>query len=146
MQPGFQNLPAIVSTSDCWNVILLEPLIYLTRSGQEIVIPAGVGSDGASTPRFIWSILAPQGKHFPAAVLHDYLYRCTWLDKAYCDSLLKESAESLGCSVELVTMLYDGVKIGGQSSFDEDREQLRKKVHAQFDDLTARHIQTNAGV
>lgn len=37
------------------------------------VIPKGFITDGASTPIFIWPILPPIGKYFPAAVLHDYL-------------------------------------------------------------------------
>ncbi len=37
-------------------------------------IKEGYESDGGSIPRFLWSILAPSGKHLRATLLHDWLY------------------------------------------------------------------------
>lgn len=38
------------------------------------MIPSGYISDGASTPRILWSIIPPFGRYLKAAVIHDYGY------------------------------------------------------------------------
>lgn len=44
-------------------------------SEYKIALPAGTLTDGASVPRFLWSLIPPTGRHFAAAILHDDLYR-----------------------------------------------------------------------
>jgi hypothetical protein len=43
----------------------------------KIFIPAGFEYDGASVPRFLWTLLgiSPDGLHRAAALVHDWLYR-----------------------------------------------------------------------
>lgn len=38
-----------------------------------IVVPAGFETDGASVPKFYWFRIPPFGKHFKAAIVHDFL-------------------------------------------------------------------------
>jgi hypothetical protein len=50
---------------------LVEPFCY-----KEICVPMGFVFDGASIPRFLWTLsgLTPDGLHRAAALIHDYLY------------------------------------------------------------------------
>jgi hypothetical protein len=118
---GFASTTLAVRTADGHNVVLLEPLVYVTKSGETITVPAGATSDGASTPRFLWPTIPPFGMYWLAAVLHDYLYRRTQKPKAECDNLLLEAMESLGVEKVLASAIYEGVNIGGQAAFDADR-------------------------
>lgn len=122
MQPGFQNLPLKVSTSDGRNFTLLEPFSFVTRAGEVYTVPAGSQSDGASTPQAGWNILPPFGPYWPAAFLHDWTYRYSNLPKPVCDSLLLEAMEISGVGeVERMT-IYEGVHLGGWKAFREDRQ------------------------
>jgi|SRR5882762_8854416 len=58
---------------------LVEPFLYrwVADKSYQITIPNGFVTDGASVPRFCWSLtgLLPSGVHLGAAVVHDYLYQ-----------------------------------------------------------------------
>lgn len=103
-------------------MILLDAFSYTSKTGQVINVPVGATSDGASTPREIWSFIPPFGTYWMAAFLHDYLYRSTDLPKDVCDSLLEEAMEDLCVDVIERQAIYDGVMVGGESSFASDRD------------------------
>ncbi len=148
MQNRFQNLPFKVSSVDGRNFVLLADVFYTSAEGARYCLPAGAASDGASTPPEVWPLMPPFGKYWPAAYLHDAAYRNTllvwngfplapgqagrpdlpsggWvraaLPKAKCDALLLEAMASLGVAGGERRMLYEGVLLGGTSSFDQDR-------------------------
>lgn len=57
---------------------LLEPLVWeadYKGSQREIVVPQGFTTDGATVPRFLWSVFPPMGGYLRAACLHDMLCR-----------------------------------------------------------------------
>jgi len=116
-----------VSTKDGRHVVLMEPLVYVTNTGEVITVPAGAESDGCSTPQAVWNLLPPFGLYWKAALLHDYLYRKTTRLKDECDLLFLEAMASLG--VDLITReaIYEGVHLGGSLAFDDDR---RPKMQA----------------
>lgn len=101
---------------------LLDSFSYTSKTGMVITVPVGATSDGASTPREIWSFIPPFGTYWMAAFLHDYLYRSTDLPKDVCDDLLKEAMEDLCVDWIERDEIFEGVHVGGQSSFDEDRK------------------------
>ena len=77
--------------------VLMSELWYrIGDTNHVIVVPAGFVTDFASTPRAIWSVLPPTGRHQMAAIVHDFLYwdqRCT---REEADALLRVAmAESL---------------------------------------------------
>ena len=117
----FSTTALNVRTSDGRNMVLLDAFTYTSKTGRVITVPVGATSDGASTPREIWSFIPPFGTYWMAAFLHDYLYRSTDLPKDVCDDLLREAMEDLCVDWVEVKAIYDGVAVGGQSSFDEDR-------------------------
>jgi hypothetical protein len=121
MTAGFQSTDFKVSTSDGRNFVLLEPVVFVTQLGAHITIPAGATSDGASTPPALWPEIPPFGIYWKAAFFHDYLYRATQASKSECDALLLEAMQSLGVDSILAKTIYEGVALGGQSSFDADR-------------------------
>lgn len=63
----------IHETDEQGNVFtLLSPIVY-----EDLVIPAGFESDGASVPRFFWRCVFPPNdtRALRAAFIHDYVYR-----------------------------------------------------------------------
>jgi hypothetical protein len=120
---SFQQTPMKVETDDGHNFTLLQPYNYQTNAGELITIPAGTTTDGASVPQAMWNILPPFGTYWKAAVLHDYLYRVTKRPKKECDSILKEAMESLGVNDLTLLTIYEGVAIGGDEAFEEDRKE-----------------------
>jgi hypothetical protein len=53
---------------------LLQPLVHESEHGS-FTVPAGFVTDLASVPRLLWCIVPPFGRHGPASVIHDALYR-----------------------------------------------------------------------
>jgi hypothetical protein len=111
-----------VSTPDGRNFILLESFIYERKDGQIITVPAGITSDGASTPCALWPTIPPFGTYWKAAFLHDYLYRDTECSKDFCDGTLLEAMEELGVGDLESKTIYEGVHLFGWSSFEGDRK------------------------
>ena len=132
---GFQNLPAVISTTDGRNGILLQPLEYLAKDGTRYRAAAGTRTDGMSTPPEVWAIIPPFGPTtWAPAVLHDSAYRVTleicldpggWhrtaLPRDACDLFILEAMESLGGDPLLRTVIYEALKQFGQAAFDSDR-------------------------
>ena len=65
-------------------VRILPPIKFWGRTHYELqedfeilshTIPKGFISDGATTPRILWSIFPPVSKYVSAAFLHDYLLK-----------------------------------------------------------------------
>jgi Protein of unknown function (DUF1353) len=105
-------------------MVLLDSFSYTSKTGRVVTVPVGATSDGASTPREIWSFIPPFGTYWMAAFLHDYLYRSTDLPKDVCDSLLEEAMEDLCVDAIERDAIYEGVALGGQSDFNQDRSAL----------------------
>ncbi len=122
MTPGFQSRTARVETFDGHNFTLVDSVVYVTGSGEVITIISGAKTDGASTPRALWTLgIPPFGPYWLATVLHDYLYRSSQKTRSECDDLLLEAMLSLGVSHMIARLIYEGVRLGGASSFDDDR-------------------------
>ena len=131
MIAGFQSrFVESVCDQDGRNWKLLTPMVYQARDGRVFIVPRGASTDGASTPALIASLLPPTGAYWQSAVLHDSAYQNTLetdlgakacLSKDECDSLLKEAMELSGVDVVTVELIYEGVRLGGQHAFNEDR-------------------------
>jgi hypothetical protein len=118
---GFINAFISATSGDGRIFTLLEPLVYVARSGEVVTVPAGTPTDGASTPGPIWNTVPPFGKYWLAAIMHDYLYRFTTRPKDECDILFLEAMLYCGVDVVEAHAIYEGVHLFGQSAFDEDR-------------------------
>lgn len=129
MKPGFQSDSVVTRSSDGHTFVLVEPLVYVTALGAVITVPAGSTCDGASVPRVLWRALPPFGRYWLAAWLHDYLYRDTDMARINCDDLFKEAMISLGVDPLRAEAMYQGVRLGGQSAFDQNRARRLENRH-----------------
>lgn len=137
MQTGFlQPYPKFeCPTGDGWNFKLCDFLYYNDSNGNQYRGIVGGASDGASTPRSVWSLYPPFGKYWLAAYLHDLAYRCmieklingVWrrvqLEKDECDALLLDAMVSLGVDEKDRTIIYEAVKKFAAEAFLEDLAQ-----------------------
>jgi hypothetical protein len=118
----FIGLPFQCKTSDGRNFELTASFTYLTDAGEQVVVPIGALSDGASTPPEVWNLIPPFGVYWPAAYMHDFLYRCTQRTKAECDALFDEAMKTLGTNPLVRLAIYHAVALAGQDAFDRDRK------------------------
>ncbi len=108
-----------------WNpdgrtMTLLTELSYTDPQGLIWDAPAGSVVDGASIPRYLWSIMGGpfEGKYRNASVLHDVAYgehKRPWWD---CDRMFYNAMRCSGVSVgEAKTMYYALYKFGRHWKF-----------------------------
>lgn len=94
---------------------LIAPLRYFTAVENYgfITVPKGFVTDYASVPRGLWNLFPPHGKYSAGAVIHDYLYRRTLLDRKFCDRVFLEAMELLGVNWFSRHTIYRGVRLFG---------------------------------
>jgi hypothetical protein len=108
-----------------WNrdgrtMTLLTELRYTDPHGEVWVAPIGSVVDGASIPRYLWSVMGGpfEGKYRNASVLHDVAYEKhnrPWWD---CDRMFYNAMRCSGVSVgEAKTMYYALYKFGQHWKF-----------------------------
>lgn len=106
--------------------ILDEDLIWEGET-RKIVVKKGFDFDGASIPRFLWSIIGSPmtGGYQRAACLHDALYAGEVLPRKECDGLFLEAMKSDGVSYTKRYSMYWAVRTFGGSVWDKhDREEV----------------------
>ena len=112
--------PATRWNPDGRTMTLLTELRYTDPNGIEWVAPIGSVVDGASIPRYLWSIMGGpfEGKYRNASVLHDVAYgehKRPWQD---CDRMFYYAMRCSGVSaVEAKTMFYALYKFGHHWKF-----------------------------
>ena len=92
---------------------MLTKHFYATIEKQKFIVPSGFVTDFASVPRGLWNIFPPHGKYSKAAVLHDYLYRCSVLSRKRCDEIFLTCMEVLGVPYMQRYAMYWGVRMFG---------------------------------
>src|ERR1043166_1667180 len=108
-----------------WNrdgrtMTLLTELRYTDPNGEVWVAPIGSVVDGASIPRYLWSIMGGpfEGKYRNPSVLHDVAYgakKRPWQD---CDRMFYYAMRCSGVSAtEAKTMYYTLFKFGHHWKF-----------------------------
>lgn len=113
-------------------------------------IPAGFESDGASVPRFLWSLYPPFGELYePATWLHDFCYQHAeafdgtsevaafargrveaGMTRRLADRLLYEGAIALGFRRTGARNLWLGVRAGGWRAWRRSRRKARRRAAA----------------
>lgn len=88
---------------------LITPLVFAsTVMGCDIAVPAGFVTDFVS-----FEPLKNIGQR--PAVIHDYLYSCTDVDRKLADQVLREALESVGVDEALAQSMYAAVRLFGGS-------------------------------
>jgi hypothetical protein len=87
-----------------------------------VQVPAGFITDMASIPKLLRNVLPVWNVYGPAAVIHDYLYWTQVTTREEADSVLLEAMRVLGVPEETAAMIHDGVRVGGQTAWDNNAE------------------------
>ena len=92
---------------------LLDNVIHVSVELDALttLVPGGFITDGASVPKFLWSLYDPFGILLPAAIVHDYHYVMRQITKERADRLFREIVRSeteIGSVGEWAT--YRGVR------------------------------------
>lgn len=100
------------------------PLVYIDKNKwvtvdvyhitENLRVPKGFETDLTSVPRIFWSIYPPFGKYQTAAIVHDYLYRCTDLPKLECDYYFYQEMKKAGVSLFTRFLFYSLVLVFGR--------------------------------
>lgn len=101
---------------------LKQPLIY-----EDLIVPVGFESDGASVPRFFWRFVFPPGDvhALRAAFLHDYVYRKHpkgWT-KEKADKMFRKVMIEDGCTKHQANKAYIGVMLFGFAAWKQGGKQ-----------------------
>lgn len=109
-------------------VIDLRP--YSTKH-IDLVVPKGFIYDGASVPRWLWSVsgLGIDGLHRAAALVHDFIYEHQGyfedndtgadieISRKEADLIFKKILKEVGISSHKIFMAYYGVRLFGQKAW-----------------------------
>ena len=115
--------PALVEIDDdLW--MLLAPFSYTKDDGTTYTAPAGMTTDLASIPKPLWNVMPPFGRYIGAAVIHDFLYQTQPCTKEEADHVLAEAMDCAGVDHKTRMLIYDGVKFGGQASWDHHTAEI----------------------
>jgi Protein of unknown function (DUF1353) len=116
----FNGEPVTKWNRDGRTMTLLTELRYTDPNGHVWVAPIGSVVDGASIPRYLWSIMGGpfEGRYRNASVLHDVAYgekKRPWQD---CDRMFYHAMRCSGVSaVEAKTMFYALYRFGHHWKF-----------------------------
>ncbi len=100
--------------------IAWKPSPLQNQSLPRVNVPIGFITDFASVPRPFWSALPPDGEYTYAAIIHDFLYWNQATDKPTADLVLKAAMEDFGVPKAEALLVYNGVRAGGQSAWDNN--------------------------
>lgn len=114
--------------ADWWR--LHTPLVYRTRWGMEVVVPAGFETDLASIPARYRQYFSVNGLHRRAAVLHDYLYHHRIGTRASADALFYEAMADLGVPYLERTVMWAAVRVGGWVAWRRTNNTNQGEHHA----------------
>jgi hypothetical protein len=102
-------------------MMVVFALSYLDPKGRMWSVPAGFVTDGASIPRFLWSIIGPpfNGRYRVPALFHDAAYCEPGMNRAAADRMFFDAMREEGVSYIKARAMWAGVRIGGGKPFAE---------------------------
>jgi Protein of unknown function (DUF1353) len=122
--------------------VLTKPISWVPAKEDEakyyrVDVPVGFVTDFASIPRPFWTLLPRDGEYTYPAIIHDYLYWFQTQSKEAADDILKIGMEEFQVDYWKVLAIYEGVKLGGRSSWDKNaklRERGERRVLKEWPD------------
>ena len=98
---SFTELPKLIAIPPDYELYEVpesfEYHIGYEDSDEVVKVPKGFITDGASIPKFAWSIIgSPMGKYSAAAVVHDFLYHTKKYTRRKSDAIFLEAMKVLG--------------------------------------------------
>jgi hypothetical protein len=105
--------------------LVLAPFGF-SVDGIPFEIPAGFVYDGNSSPRVMWALCSPVGGVYgEAGPPHDYFYSLDCpivVPRKYADNVHRAIGIFRGSNEIRAKLVYDGIRLGGESSF--------RKIHS----------------
>jgi hypothetical protein len=97
---------------------VVEAFLCWAENGETYLVPSGFVTDGASIPRWLWSLvgLHPRSPEIgQAAAMHDLLYRYApqGISRSRADDLLAEGMRTLNASAWRRWKVRQGLRLGG---------------------------------
>lgn len=101
-----------------WTV-MREFSFYFTIDGEKrtVIIPKGFVTDFASTPRILYPLLPPTGKHNRAALAHDYLYSIGRFSRKHSDQAFYQLLGACKVNKTISELAYWGLRLFGKSHY-----------------------------
>lgn len=94
-----------------------------------IDIPIKYKTDGASIPKFAWSIIGgPLGKYAPATVVHDFLYHTQTRTRKEADRIFLEAMKVLGVGWWKRGTMYNMVRLFGWRAWNRRKKEIKEEV------------------
>jgi len=84
---------------------------------HSVMVLAGFASDGASIPRLARSIISVLGRHFEAAVIHDYLLTTAMFTKEIADKVFLAAMIFRKVKPWKRALMYRAVRLFGRGSY-----------------------------
>lgn len=108
--------PKLMIVSDeYWE--LIEDFSYTINDKFTITVPKGFRTNLASSPRPLWFVISPSGKHNAAAVIHDWLYseyNDTGINRTLADKIFYKLMIECGVNKIKAKCMYWGVRRFGE--------------------------------
>jgi hypothetical protein len=111
MKAEFVTIPALhIGRNGQWN--LDSELVYESAIlNQEVRVPKGYETDLSSIPRIFTPLIPKNGRHRPAAIVHDYLCREKVVDRVLADKVFLEAMRLLDVPRWRRGAMYAAVRI-----------------------------------
>ena len=136
--------PSIKQGRSLWG--LQRTLSYEPSNATDtITVPRGFVTDLASIPRFVWTLLPPDGPWVKGAVIHDFLYatrgtsqwkrqppgntRAQPYTRAEADWILRDALKNRGVDLLRRNVIWLAVRFGGGRGWGKD-DSRQKRVTA----------------
>lgn len=87
-----------------------------------VTVPKDTYTDFASTPKFIWGLIPPVGKHTRAAIIHDYLYTKHECNRQEADYVFRDLMKKNGVPFFRRWIMWLGVRIFGGGKHWKSKE------------------------
>lgn len=119
---------------------LTEDLVYVIGykdSPFTVTVPKGFETDLATSPRWMWWYIKPEGEYNNSTILHDFLYSIQ-VDRAMADGLLRESLKVLNVAKLKRNLMFYAVRCFGWYYYYGIGNRDRKYLKQRTKDLVAR--------
>lgn len=118
---------------------LILPFQYKHRNQFLITIDSGFYWDGASIPRFAWTIVGSPftGYYTVAALVHDALYGSEIIPRSECDRVFNEIMEDWNVPIVKRQTMYRAVRWFGNGVWSKHTQELVEGIrkHIEFIEL-----------
>jgi hypothetical protein len=134
----FNGLAWLEDEEDGCHAKLLRTLIYTTKDGWAITVPAGFETDFASIPQALTWLIPARGVYNRPAMVHDFLYHYAPVDsttgryvtQARADAILREACENCDDRFTQRWAIYLGLRVGGWIQWRKYRRQEQAAADA----------------